>query len=51
MWGSSEVSNVKQYMANSQEDEIEPRMNNYVMDILTSLITERQEEDFTEEKD
>ena len=26
-------------------------MNNYVMDILTSLITERQEEDFTEEKD
>ena len=43
MWGSAEVSNVKQYLAGSQEDEPEPR-NNYVMDILTNLISDRQED-------
>ena len=37
MWGSAEVSNVKQPLAGSEEDELEPR-NNYVMDILSNLI-------------
>ena len=40
MWGSAEVSNVKQYLAGSEEDEHEPK--NYVMDILTNLINSKQ---------
>lgn len=44
MWGSAEVSNVKQPLAGSEEDELEPR-NNYVMDILSNLINAKTEVD------
>ena len=48
MWNSKEmkpfdVSNVAQYLNQSEEDEVEPK-NNYVMEILNNLMDKKDEE-------